>query len=772
MTGSLRSISCARPHSTKAVHYLFHCFLSLITLVLLSLFVAPIAFAEPIQRPVTIKIWEYPRWRENEQAVDRFYWLKRRISEFERLHPGISVELTELTWEHGEDKKKIAITAGVGPDIISGVLPVQLVESGLVEPIDDYLSPEKKADFLAPALESFSYKGKVYGWPWYLTGAVLIANAELLNPPGVSAPAPNWTYAEFSDYVQRLTRDRDGDGRPDTYGFAFLIRPGDTSVWPFLFPAGTPSLASDGGINAFTNEADADFLYNLVQTYHAAPAFCAAWDAETLWQRFTAQRDIAIVPLGIWAIPRLRALKDFKFDVLPFPAPGEQKPPARAFVGTSGFMVLRQSDAQKRRLCMEFAQFLVRPEAQKDLAQYGVIPSTISAGDIYPGDAVMSKVQQILSTGQTVPPHAQWAEIDEKFQRELQLALLGRKSVSTAMAESARRIKEVLRPSAAAASGRDAGPMPTVVGLAGAVVACLAGFLFMILKRRQTNSASAFTFLLPALLIFAVFLLFPLCWVFFLAFEDFSFARAGASWVGLQNLSRALADPVFQRATANTFVYTAVVVPANIFSALLVASLIHPLSKRARSFFRGAYYLPGVVSVVALAMAWRWMFNENIGVLNTALEFFGLPGVRWLTDTRIALWSVILTSIARPPGGPVLIYLAALDAIPSSLYDAAELDGANPAKKWWHITIPLLKPTTLFLALTITIGCFQVFAQVFILTDGGPGYATEVVTHQIYTTAIRDFDFGLAAAMSLLLFAIIMLASFVQYRWFNSEIEY
>jgi len=149
-----------------------------------------------------------------------------------------------------------------------------------------------------------------------------------------------------------------------------------------------------------------------------------------------------------------------------------------------------------------------------------------------------------------------------------------------------------------------------------------------------------------------------------------------------------------------------------------------------------------------------------------------LPGVRWLTDPNIALGSVILTSIARPPGGPILIYLAALDAIPTSLYDAGEIDGAGPLRRWWHITVPLLRPTTLFLALTITIASFQVFAQVLILTDGGPGYATEVIVHRIYTAAIRDFDFGIAAAMSLILFLVIMVVSAIQYRFFKSEIEY
>ena len=104
-----------------------------------------------------------------------------------------------------------------------------------------------------------------------------------------------------------------------------------------------------------------------------------------------------------------------------------------------------------------------------------------------------------------------------------------------------------------------------------------------------------------------------------------------------------------------------------------------------------------MASVVVIVMVWRWMFNEEFGLLNVGLNFLGLPGVRWLTDPGVALGSIILTSVARPPGGPILIYLAALDAIPTSLYDAGEIDGAGPLRRWWHITVPLLRPTTLFL---------------------------------------------------------------------------
>ncbi|MBI4832575.1 MAG: extracellular solute-binding protein, partial [Candidatus Lindowbacteria bacterium] len=585
----------------------------------------------------------------------------------------------------------------------------------------------------------------------------------------------------------------------------FLVSPGDTSVWPFLFPDGVPSIfrgqGENGdrpetkGLSPFSPHANVpplakggidyprvglERLHKLIHEERVAPIQCAAWDSEAMWQQFTSRRDIAIAPWGIWAIPKLREIPGFKFDMRPYPSP-DPSHPARAFIGTSGFIILRQTDPGKRDLCMEFAKFLVRPEAQKDLALYGVFPSRKSAGNIYEGDELMARAQAVITAGQTVPGHADWAKVDEKLQREFQLALLGEKPVDAALADGVRQIAEVTgRSSERGANAQTARRQDRMVFIISAVFGM--GLILMIcatlLARRvrvvrgRTTAASAFAFLCPAFTVFGVFMLFPLCWVAVLSFQNYSVAQNSSGWAGLQNLRSAFQDTAFVRAAWNTLIYSAVVVPANLFSALVVASLIYPLSQRARTLFRGAYYLPGVASVVVIAMVWRWMFNENFGLFNTLANFLGLPGVRWLTDPHVALWSVILTSVARPPGGPILTYLAALDAIPTSLYDAGEIDGAGVFRKWRHITVPLLRPTTLFLALTITVASFQVFAQVMVLTDGGPGYATEVVVHRIYTAAIRDFDFGVASAMSLILFVAIMFVSVLQYRFFKSEIEY
>jgi multiple sugar transport system permease protein len=732
----------------------------------------------PAKSPVTIKIWEFPRWRETPDSIDRFYWMRRQIAEFEEQHPGVSVELTELTWERGEDKKRIAIAAGVGPDLITGTLPVNLVENGLIEPVDAYMTPEERADFFGPALDAFTYDGNVYGWPWYLTGSVMFINRDLFERLDVDPPSPGWEYGEFLDDARRLTRDTNGDGKPDVYGFGFMIRPGDTDAWPFLFPDGVPFPPKGSAASAPDPEAVAGLerLHELIYGYRVAPVQCAAWDTEALWQRFTNQRDIAMVPWGIWAIPKLRGIEGFAFDVLPYPTLADSGEAAKAFIGTAGFMVLRQSDSQKRDLCMELARFLVRTDEQPELARYGVFPSRKSTGALYDGDPIMTRAQKIVASGQSVPRQMDWAKIDERLQREIQRALLDEKPIAAALADSAAYARSVAAKAAETRAVAPRGGHPDRMSIAIAAILVIGAVftLATLLMARTGRMAHASTigFLCPALVVFGVFMLFPLCWVGVLSFQEYSLAQGNAHWVGLQNLRGLLNDEAFVRAVLNTLIYTAVVVPANTFSALVVASLIYPLSDRLRSLFRGAYYLPGVASVVVIAMVWRWLFNENFGLLNTGLGFLGLPGVRWLTNPAVALWSVILTSIARPPGGPILIYLAALDAIPSSLHDAAEIDGAGPLRRWWNVTIPLLRPTTLFLALTMTIASFQVFAQVLILTDGGPGYATEVMVHRIYTAAIRDFDFGSAAAMSLVLFCVIMGVSVIQYSFFKSDFEY
>lgn len=290
------------------------------------------------------------------------------------------------------------------------------------------------------------------------------------------------------------------------------------------------------------------------------------------------------------------------------------------------------------------------------------------------------------------------------------------------------------------------------------------------LWQEMWRQRTAYLFIAPKYVLFLLFVAIPVLWAFLISVQEFRIFET--VWVGLANFERVFSSDLFWVALRNTVHYAVVTVPANILIALLLASLIFPLKSGAQTFFRAAYYLPTVAASVVVAMIWRWIYNYSHGLFNYLLELAGLPRVNWLGSSAYAMWSIILMQILIPPGTGVLLYLAAMGSIPQTLYEAALLDGAGPFARWRHITLPLLKPTTLYLVVLSTIGSFQVFTPVLIMTQGGPGYATTTLVHLIFNTAFLDFNFGLAAALSVVLFAIIMVFAVFQFRWLSSDIEY
>jgi multiple sugar transport system permease protein len=273
---------------------------------------------------------------------------------------------------------------------------------------------------------------------------------------------------------------------------------------------------------------------------------------------------------------------------------------------------------------------------------------------------------------------------------------------------------------------------------------------------------SAYLFLLPKLVLFVAFIAIPVVWAFVLSFQEYKIF--GTDWVGFDNYIRVFKSHAFFDALGNTFLFTVVTVPFNVISALLIASFIHPLGRKAQSFFRGAFYLPTVTSMVIVAMVWRWIYNYDFGLFNYIAGWFGFAKVNWLGQSSTALWGLIIMQCLIPFGVGIILYLASMGSIPEALYEAATIDGANSFQKWYRITLPLLKPSTLYLVLLSTIGSFQVFTQIIMMTGGGPGSSTETLVHLIYKSGFRDFEFGYASAQAVVLFVIILLFSIIQFR--------
>lgn len=295
------------------------------------------------------------------------------------------------------------------------------------------------------------------------------------------------------------------------------------------------------------------------------------------------------------------------------------------------------------------------------------------------------------------------------------------------------------------------------------------------LRRFLRKYGWSYGFVLPSLITFALFTLVPVLWSFVISFQEFSLVRGG-SWVDpwYENYVKAFTQQrrVFLIAIQNTLIYTFFTVTAAIFFGLVLASLIQPLSNRLKTFFRAAYYLPAVTSALIIGMTWRYIFNAQWGFANYLLRLAGMEPVRWLSDPDIALASITLSAVLTMPATAVVLFSAAMGSIPPEYYEAAELDGAGPIRRWWNITIPLIKSTTLYLVVLYTIASFEVFERVYAMVPSGVGNSTQTIVTQIYTNGFKELNFGVASAQAFILFVMIAVLAVIQFRFLRSDVEY
>lgn len=293
------------------------------------------------------------------------------------------------------------------------------------------------------------------------------------------------------------------------------------------------------------------------------------------------------------------------------------------------------------------------------------------------------------------------------------------------------------------------------------------------LKRRKIRGDSGwgYAFIAVALVVFAIFTAYPVVSAFIISFQDYK--PLGSTWIGFDNYISSFKDPLFWKSIKNTVVYTVLTVPVALMISFAVAILILPLSKKLQTTFKAVYYLPAVASGVAMSVVWLWIFDPmETGIMNQLLGLFGISNLNWLGSSSTSMFSLVLMSWLASHGTSIIIYLAALLGIDDSYYEAAALDGASFLQKLWYIVIPCLKPTTLFLLVTGVIGSFQVFQNAYLMTGGGPDHSTTMVGLLIFDNAFKYFEFGKAAAQSLVLAAIIAVISFMQFKFMGKDVEY
>ncbi|UXH43387.1 sugar ABC transporter permease [Rossellomorea vietnamensis] len=295
-------------------------------------------------------------------------------------------------------------------------------------------------------------------------------------------------------------------------------------------------------------------------------------------------------------------------------------------------------------------------------------------------------------------------------------------------------------------------------------------------KNSMSKNKHPYVFIAPAVIILTVFSIVPIIVAFLISFTDLDLKGladwSNVSFIGMDNYSALLSDELFHKSIFNTLFYVVIGVPLVIVFSLGIALLLNYGTSKLFTVFRGVYYMPSITNIIAVAVIWGFLYNTEYGLFNYLLSLLDVEKIPWLGEPTIAKLSLIVLAVWKGIGINMIIFLAALQGIPKSYYEAAEMDGANRWQVLRNVTIPLLRYATFFVTVTTLIGWLQFFEEPFVMTNGGPLDGTISMALFIYQRGFQFSEFGYAAAGSFILFVIIIIITLVQFKLRKSDTEY
>ena len=397
----------------------------------------------------TIKVWDFPRPSSFAE------WQQEVFRKFEEDYPGVKIEYTKLSWGKGLQKLDISVAANNPPDICGSGAKIKYALQGILEPIDPYLTESDWEDFYPAMLNAYKWDGQIWGWPMYSVMGVVVLNKDIFAERGVALPENGqWTWEEFVQTAQKLTFDRDGDGKTDVYGLVF--HPADAEFWGLMYADGVFPLNEDMDEFTFNSpQAIASFekIVNLIDT-GVVPTHVGGFKAEQSWQFFAQQHQAAMTIQWAWSINSMKRynqdIKDGKSEFEPMDWTIANYPTGKtgelitSSAGVGAWGVFKQKNQAKRDLVMELAHRLTSSEAQREtLWEIGTLPTRRSVADMYQDDPYIS----IVSSAQpiAVPFHPEWDKMRDIIVREMQLGLLGKASAEETLDNAAKKIEGLLK---------------------------------------------------------------------------------------------------------------------------------------------------------------------------------------------------------------------------------------------------------------------------------------------------------------------------------------
>jgi ABC-type sugar transport system permease subunit/ABC-type glycerol-3-phosphate transport system substrate-binding protein len=701
---------------------------------------------------------------------------------FEALNPGVTVETQAIPWDAAHAKLLTSVVGGIPPDV-SQMGTTWMAEFAAMEalaPLDDAAARSKTASpdaFFPGSLQTCRVDGVLYGVPWYVDTRVLFYRKDLLREAGF--PSPPATWEEFKAASRKLAARKGPDGRA-LFGMAYGARSWNDLLMAVWQNGGDPLRPSAPeyvqamthyvsffreGLSPTKEAADVD-LFHAFRTGYMPMFVSGPWMVEL------TRKELPELE-GQWGVAML---------------PGRKS--RTSFVGGSNLVVFK--DSRRQELAWRFLEFMSDPANQVEWFRITTdLPSARAAWE----DPLLKSQPMIRVFGEQMydtaspPTIAEWEQIARATEDAMEKIVLNpaddrRMRERLLLLEAdIQRIRLQNRP--------EPGSWTRVTRLT-AVIGGLAGLLLFLRWRRRHREAAGrpgaeplglalrravpgYLFVLPSVLLLLVFLFVPLAVSFLMSLTDLNVFSINQwnriNFVGLENYLKTVQDPLFWKSLWNTLYFAGIGVPLTIAVSLAAAVALNQKVVRLKPFFRVSLFAPVVTTVVAVAVVWRWLYNPDFGPFNWFLRSFGFEPLHWLSDPRTAMPSLILMAVWKNFGYNMVIFLAGLQTIPETQYEAARIDGANGWQCFRYITVPGLAPTTVFVVVLTTIGYLQFFAEPYVMTKGGPLNSTMSIVLYLYDQGFRFFNLGYASAISYMLFGLILAFTLLQLQLRKSGYE-
>lgn len=735
------------------------------------------------QERVTLRLTDWA-------AIDEMALDQKALAEFKRLYPAIDVLYEPSPGRQYEEKILTALAADEPPDVFlldSKLIPTFTNKKILLDlgPIAQQLGIDTSLWF-SNAVQIAQRGNALYAFPKGFTPLMMFFNKDLFDRAGLAYPAGDWTWNDYLSIAKKLTRDLDGDGTTDQFGtsfsnyFYFWI----TWVWSAGGDVVDPQgLRATGALNSPSTEEALTFLIDLQKRHKVAPNTGSWVQSEKTGinvQLFMNGR-IAMILDGHWRLPRLlRQIDEGKLNLGVVSLPRRPGTHRVNVMYESGWSV--PANTKHPREAVLLAAFMAGETANRLRAARRLeIPSVRKVAEELVQNDTLGLEHAFV---QEVPFCRQpWGSLVERFseiewtlQDAVDEVMIGDRPMHETMTEYAARVDRQLagiRQHEALAFKplrQHSEILEFLLAVAGIVLLLSAILYARAASRVKRSTKSALGFLAPSLLHLTVFVFTPIVFAAYLSLHRWDIVVADKPFVGLGNFEEMASDPNFWNALKNTFYYILNVPIGMILSLGIALVLNHRL--RGVTFLRALYFLPSVTSFVAIALVWMWIYHPTFGAANALLGLAGLGPLEWLNSTDTAMLSVIIFSVWLGLGYQMVIFLAGLQGIPEHLLDAARIDGATPWQRFWRVTFPLLKPTTFFILVTSLISSFQVFTSIYVMTAGGPIRSTDVIVYHIYQAAWEELRMGYASAMSWVLFVIIVIFTWIQFKLIGRDVDY